>query len=124
MACGRIPCAGLMRENRFADWERVFAAYENGNPVGFCTLTEKDEMPDDCAFSPFIGFVFVDEAHRGRRISEQMIKAAAAYAGKCGFTQVYLTSDERGLYEKYGFEKIAEAETIRGERTQLFAKPI
>ena len=50
--------AELMRNNQFADWERVIAAFSGDDPVGFCTLTAKDEMPDSCDFTPFIGFVF------------------------------------------------------------------
>lgn len=116
--------AELMRANRFAPWERVFAAFTDERPVGFCTLTAKDEMPDSCEFTPFIGFVYVDEAYRGRRISAQMIAAASEYAKSRGFSAVYLTSEEQGLYEKYGFVKQGTVETIRHELTQLFRKPL
>lgn len=116
--------ARLMRENRFAAWERVFAAFDGEKPVGFCTLTAKDEMPETFAYTPFIGFVFVDEAYRGRRISEHLIAAACAYAKTLGYEKVYLTSDEQGLYEKYGFVKNGEVENIWHEMTQLFAKII
>ena len=116
--------ANLMRENRFAKWERVFAAFDGEKPVGFCTLTAKDEMPESCAYTPFIGFVFVDEAYRGRRISGELIAAASAYAKSLGYERIYLTSDEQGLYEKYGFVRIGTAETVRQEMTQLFAKTI
>ena len=114
--------ARRMRENRFAPWERVFAAYLAGEPVGFCTLTAKDELPEECAFSPFIGFVFVGEQHRGHRISQQLIAAACAYAKSLGYAHIYLTSDERGLYEKYGFIRHSTVITAHGEKTQLFTK--
>ena len=116
--------AELMRNNQFADWERVIAAFSGDDPVGFCTLTAKDEMPDSCDFSPFIGFVFVSDAYRGMRISAQMIDAAAAYAGSLGFHTVYVTSDERGLYEKYGFVLRGLVKNAQNEITQLFAKSI
>ena len=114
--------ARLMRENRFAAWERVFAAFDGGQPVGFCTLTAKDEMPQSCAFTPFIGFVFVDEAYRGNRLSERLIAAACTYAKTLGYADIYLTSDEQGLYEKYGFVKSGAVITARGEKTQLYTK--
>ena len=31
--------AELMRKDFFKVWERVFAAFEDDEPVGFCTLT-------------------------------------------------------------------------------------
>ena len=112
--------ARLMREDGFKEWERVFAACENGEIAGFCTLTERDEMPPEYPSTPFIGFVFVDERFRGRRVSEKMIKSAIGYADEIGFEKVYIMSGEVGLYEKYGFTKIGDFETIYGGTEQLF----
>lgn len=111
--------AGLMRKGSFKDWERVFAAFEGGRPVGFCTLTEKDELLPKYPYSPLIGFVFVEEAHRGKRISEEMIKAVLGYAKNIGYEKVYIMSSEMGLYEKYGFVSMGSYETIYGETEQL-----
>lgn len=112
--------AELMRNNAFKDWERVFAAFEDGVPVGFCTLTEKDELSPKYPFSPLIGFVFVDEAHRGGRISEKMIKTALEYAKSIGYDKGYIMSSEKGLYEKYGFSYMGEYDSIYGGTEQLF----
>ena len=49
-----------------------------------------------------------------------MIKYALDYAKEIGFKEVYLKSEHHGLYEKYGFEKIAEFEPIQGPANQLF----
>ena len=112
--------AEKMRKNDFRDWERVIIAADHEQIAGFCTLTEKDELPDDAPFSPFIGFVFVDERYRGNRLSGQMIRAALGYAKEIGYPSVYIVSGEQGLYEKYGFEKIGDYETIYGTTEQLF----
>ena len=112
--------AELMRGSYFRDWERVFAAFENGRPVGFCTLTEKDELAPKYPYTPLRGFVFVDEAFRGKRISEKMIKKVLEYAKGIGYDKVYIMSDEKGLYEKYGFSLMGEYETVYGGSEQLF----
>ena len=112
--------ARRMRENDFLDWERVVVAVEDGRITGFCTFCKTDELPERCGLSPFIGFVFVAEKYRGQRISQQMIQAALRYAKEFGFSEVYLVSGERGLYEKYGFEKIGEEETLRSTVEQVF----
>lgn len=112
--------ARLMRENAFTGFERVFAACVNGRTAAFCTLTEKDELPPELPYSPFIGFVFVDEKYRGRRVSEKLIRKAVRYAADSGFDKVYIMSGETGLYEKYGFTKIGDFETIYGTTEQLF----
>ena len=116
--------AALMKENKFLGWERVFIACVEQKVVGYCTLAEKDELPEQYDFSPFIGFVFVDEKYRGNRISEQMINSVIAYAVKLGFEKVYIMSGEHGLYEKYGFEKVGDFETIYNTVDQLFVKTI
>ena len=112
----------MMRRNEFLAWERVVAAVMDDRVIGFCTFTEKDELPEEHGHSPFIGFVFVEEGSRGHRISEKMISCAAEYAKTLGYKAVYLMSGEKGLYEKYGFEKIGDFETIWGTVDQLFQK--
>ena len=103
--------AKQMRKRTFREWERVFVAIEqpvvpqDGTPVtitGYCTSANTDCLPD-LSYSPYIGFVFVEESFRGQRLSERLIQAALAYARQIGFPKVYLVSDHVNLYEKYGF---------------------
>ena len=61
--------AARMKENDLQEWERIVIAVEGDEIAGFCALLEKDELPDEYSYSPFIGFIFVDEKYRGRRIS-------------------------------------------------------
>ena len=111
-----------MVKNDFEEWERVFCAVENGEPVGFCTLTAKDELPEKYEFTPFIGFVFVDERHRGKRLSQLLINNAVLYARDLGYKKIYTMSGDVGLFEKYGFVMIGECETVYGTTEQLFVK--
>ncbi len=116
--------ASLMRDAQFLSWERVFCAVEGGRVVGFCTLTARDELPEKYDYTPFIGFVFVEEAARGHRISEQLLRGAEAYAAELGFDVLYIMSGEKGLYEKYGFRFLKELPTIYGGMDQLFVKEL
>ena len=116
--------ANMMRTGQFKSWERVITARRDGEYLGFCNLTEYDEMPAENGFSPFIGFVFVDEKHRGHRISQKMINAACRYAKGMGYSAIYLMSSEHGLYEKYGFEKTGEYRTVFDTVDQLFRKSL
>lgn len=113
--------AAKMRANDFLPWERVFVAVEGGQIAGYCTLTEKDELPPEHGFTPFIGFVFVDEQWRGQRLSEKLIGQALRYAGALGYRKAYIMSGEQGLYEKYGFQKLGDYRTIYGSIDQLFS---
>lgn len=116
--------ARQMEKNAFLPWERVIVACQDGSIMGYCTLTEKDELPRKYPFSPLIGFVYVKEPYRGRRVSQRMIDFAAAYAKGLGYENIYLMSEEKGLYEKYGFEKIGDYETIFGTVDQLFQRKL
>ena len=113
--------AERMKENAFQNWERVIVAVENDGIVGFCTFTEKDELPEEYGYFPFIGFMFVDERYRGNRISEAMIRRVLSYAESIGFRTVYIMSGEHGLYEKYGFTVIGDYNTIYGTTDQLLS---
>lgn len=115
--------AMLMRENRFSEWESVFAAIENGQIIGYCTFLKTDYYPEN-RYSPWISSIFVDEAYRGRRISGQMIEAVIEYARSMGFARVYIPSDLKGFYEKYGFAKIDELVNYGGDIDDIFAKEI
>lgn len=98
--------AKQMRSRSFGEGERVFVALTEENAMaGYCTLTALDCLPE-APYSPYIGFVFVDEAHRGHRLSEQLIDAACAEAACLGHSRVFLVSDHVGLYEKYGFRAV------------------
>ena len=116
--------AQKMRENDFAQNERVIIAIENNEIAGFCTFSNKDELPPQYDFIPFIGFLFVDEKYRGHRLSSTLIDAACNLAKTQGFTTIYVMSGEVGLYEKYGFEKLGDYVTIYGTTDQLFAKSL
>ncbi len=69
-----------------------------GKVAGISIFTEKDELSVQYDFTPFIGFVFVDE----QLISRQ----------------------EVGLYEKYGFVKLGDYEMIYDSIDQLFVQHI
>jgi predicted N-acetyltransferase YhbS len=113
-----------MQKNEFNEWERVCAICVNGKVAGFSTFTERDELSEQYDFTPFIGFVFVDERYRGKRLSELMIQSIISYAKELGYEKVYIMSGEIGLYEKYGFVKLGNYETVYGSVEQLFVQPI
>jgi len=114
--------ARKMRENDFTSQERVCAVCVDGKAAGFCTFTERDELPEEYGFTPFIGFVFVEESFRGKRLSEAMIQTVIPYAHGLGYEKIYVMSGEIGLYEKYGFQKLGDYQTIYGSTDQLFIK--
>lgn len=96
-----------MKSNEFSDWERVFVALEDNYIVGYCTIAKIDCIPD-IKYTPYIGYIFVNEHYRGNRLSQKLIGSVIEYAKQLKFDKVYIVSDHINLYEKYGFIKIDE----------------
>lgn len=115
--------AGMMRENRFTDWETMFIAHEDDVIAGYCTFLKEDYYPEN-RYSPWISSIFVDEAFRGRRISGLMVEAACEYAARMGFRRAYIPSDITGLYEKYGFHPIDTLVNYGGDADTIFMKEL
>ena len=69
-----------MSDNAFFDWERVIAALDENNIAGYCTVSKTDCIAN-IPYTPYIGFLFVDEAYRGHRLSQKLISYAMAYPG-------------------------------------------
>lgn len=112
--------AERMKNRDFLDWERVMVAVEGRDIVGFAAFCETGGLPEAYTCTPFINYVFVDEGCRGQRLSQRLIAHTLAYAKELGYQTVYLKSEHRGLYEKYGFEKLGEFVPIQGPADQLF----
>lgn len=115
--------AQKMIENHFSDWEKVFVAIEDDKIVWFCTFTKEDWIPN-CEYAPFVGFMFVDEGYRGKRLSERLIDSVEDYAKTLDFKNLYIVSDLRWLYEKYGFNKIDESIDTQGPKKTIFCRAI
>ena len=57
----------------------------------------KDLSPNVCA-------VYTEEAYRGRGIAGRLLDAAVEAMRARGVTPLYLLTDHRGFYERYGWE--------------------
>lgn len=115
--------AKKMRYSSFEEWEKVFVLTDKKQIMGYCTFTKTD-FSENSKYIPYIGFLFIDEKQRGRRLSQYLIESVLSYAKVCGFSEAFLTSEERGLYEKYGFEKIEEVKKTSGNYEQLFSSKL
>ncbi len=111
--------ADAMRNGAFTDWERVIAALDDEKICGFCTVSKTDCIPE-VDYTPYIGFVFVDEGYRGHRLSQGMIQYAMAYLKSVGFDRVYLVSDHENLYEKYGFTVVDHGKAYWGPTEKIY----
>lgn len=118
--------AGELKE-RYGESTRLLLLVEDSSILAFCTLAEQDEIMEEeteSGMKPWIGFVYTYPKHRGNRYSEKLIRYACELAKQDGYGMVYLSSNEVGLYEKYGFVFLKMLHTLWGEETQVFMKEL
>lgn len=72
--------------------------------------------------SPWLACLFVDEKFRGNSIGAELLNHGLLEAAKRGYKFLYLTSDLKGYYEKYEWEKIGVAYGPSGGYIPLFKK--
>lgn len=64
--------------------------------------------------------MFVDEEHRGNRVSQKLLDYAMKYLKGVGFEKVYLVSDHENFYEKYGFVEIGKVMAPWGAEEKIY----
>ena len=111
---------GTLR-SRWCPNVRVLLAVEGDTLQGFCTLSDMDDV-QPTPLTPWIGFVYAFPAYRGKRLSGKLIERACTLARTEGHRRVYLSTNETGLYEKYGFEFFEAAKDLWGGDTRVYAR--
>ena len=98
---------------------RVLLLTEGPELLAFCTFAQQDEIPAP-ELTPWCGFVYTFPGHRGQRLAGILLKHACQLAAGEGFPWLYLSSDEVGLYEKYGAEFWRIMALPGGEETRVY----
>ena len=115
--------AMAMMNNDFKDWERVIVAFDNNEICGYCTVAKTDCIPN-LIYTPYIGYLFIDEECRGNRLSQKLIVYSMKYLKSIGFDKVYLVSDHENLYEKYGFKVIDRKMSPWGSEEKIYIQEL
>ena len=89
--------------------------------ISFCTLSDKDDI-DSTDLMPWIGFVYTFPQYRGNRYVGELINYAADLAEKDGYSKIYVSTDQEGIYEKYKFEYIEVMKDKRGGESRVYVR--
>ena len=73
---------------------------------------------------PWLCAVYVAEPYRGRRLAGRLICRVKADARAAGFEALYVATNLRGFYERYGFAEIGVGYHPWGEQSRLFKAPL
>lgn len=107
--------AELLSDNAFKDYEKVYAAIQNHEIIGFAALVKESCVDDENA--PWIDFLFVGEKYRNQHIGIAFITQICNYARSMGFDSIYLcTLSHVDYYKKVGFDTLYTTDFYNGAR--------
>ena len=119
--------AELLETNEFytlcGSTSKIFLLIENQDLISFCTFAEKDDIPDT-DLTPWIGFVYTFPQFRGKQRIGKLIEHIYCIAKNQGFKNLYISTDQKGLYEKFGFTFICTLKDRNGEDSLVYKLPI
>ena len=73
---------------------------------------------------PWLAGLYVNETERGKTLGNFMMEHAEIEAKTLGFSNIYLTTDHDGYYEKYGWKRIEDGYEISGAFTRIYMKKL
>lgn len=116
-----IYLESIMEEGVIPSW---FVAVESDKIIAGAGVIENDfhNRPD---LMPNICALYVEETHRGQRLSEKLFNEIEMYLSSKGINKVYLITDHEGFYEKYGWSFVTFVEEDEtNEQIRLYGKEI
>lgn len=98
---------------------KVFLLTEKEKLISFCTFAEKDDIPTT-ELTPWVGFVYTFPNYRGNRRVGKLLEYAYSLAKLNGDKHIYISTNENGLYEKYGYTFYKMMKDINGEDSRVY----
>ena len=101
----------------------VYLLTDNDNLASFAVLAEQDEI-DVPELAPWIGFVYTFSAYRGKHNAGKLIEYICDILKKSKTEKVYISTEEVGLYEKYGFNFLQMMTNREGKPTRVYVREL
>lgn len=118
----RVLSAGKLRE-LYGETTCVYLLTEGKELISFCILAEQDNVHAP-QYTPWIGFVYTFPPFRGRGYMGKLLKKAQQAAWERGAEAVYLSTEEIGMYERYGYSFYRTMCDREGEETRVYKKEL
>lgn len=101
----------------------VYLLTDGNHLVSFALLAEQDEI-DAPDISPWIGFVYTFPQYRGNHNAGKLIEHICFVLKSTEIKQVYISTEEVGLYEKYGFSFWQNMINREGKPTKVYTRKL
>lgn len=101
------------------EYSHVFMLVENDEIISFCTYVFQDDIRDETMY-PWIGFVYTYPKYRGNHYFGVLLKHIINKANGENYHKIYVSTNEVGLYEKYGFIYYKNMLDITGNDSRIY----
>ena len=98
---------------------KVFVLVDGDEVVSFCTYVHQDEIDAPDMF-PWIGFVYTFEKYRSNHYFGKLLNHIISLAKQEKYQKIYVSTNENGLYEKYGFKYYKNMLDITGNDSRIY----
>lgn len=100
---------------------RFYAAIQDEEIIGIYALIRND-LNSRQDLQPWLACLYIDPGSRGQKLGSSLLDHAIEEAAKLGFKKLYLQTDLKGYYEKYGWLHRGEVFGAGGGSTQFYEK--
>ena len=91
--------------------------------ISFCTYAQKDDI-QPTELTPWMGFVYTFPERRGHRYVGKLFDEINRLAKEDDVSEVYISTNHIGLYEKYGCEYRIQMNDMEGNLSRVYVKRI
>ena len=102
---------------------KVLLLTDGDELISFCTYAKKDDI-QQTELTPWMGFVYTFTEHRGHHYVGLLMEEIERLARIDGVSEVYISTNHIGLYEKYGCIFKTELNDMNGEPSRVYMKKI
>ena len=100
---------------------KVLMLVDGEELISFCTFADKDDI-QPTELTPWIGWVYTFPNYRGHRYVGKLLSYAEALAKADGISNIYISTNHNGLYEKYGYEFFEMMKDLHGEDSRVYVR--
>ena len=118
----KLLCDGTFYDLYGKD-SKVFLLTQGKDLISFCTFSQIDDIPNT-SLKHWIGFVYTFPAFRGKKRIGKLIEHIYSYAKKQGHKTIYISTDQKGLYENFGFKYFTQMQDRRNETSLIYKMDI
>lgn len=115
----------LLSEGKFfdtvGDGSRVLLLTDGDELISYCSYARWDDI-QPTELTPWMGFIYTFPEHRGHRYAGLLFDEVEHLARAEGVSEVYISTNHVGLYEKYGCEFLTMMDDMDGNPSRVYVK--